>query len=64
MINNGNLIHDNVNIFSIFVGLDGEWKLGGVEYVHPVNSDGVAKLPYLTRYDPPNKRDGRKNEIW
>lgn len=64
LINNGNLIHDNVNIFSIFVGLDGEWKLGGVEYVHPVNSDGVAKLPYLTRYDPPNKRDGRKNEIW
>ena len=64
LINNGNMIHENVNIFSIFVGVDGEWKLGGVEYVHSNDSDVVAKLPYLCRYDAPEGANKKRGEIW
>ncbi|KAJ8941930.1 hypothetical protein NQ318_013263 [Aromia moschata] len=34
--NDGNLRHNNVNIWSVFVNSSGEWKLGGVEYVTSV----------------------------
>ena len=49
----------------MFVGIDGEWKLGGLEYVHPSNNDPVAKIPSLVRYDPPEGvSNKRKQEIW
>jgi len=63
LINNGNLQHENVNMFSIFVGLDGEWKLGGVEYVHTVDTDPVTRQPYLHCYDPPDSK-GKRKEKW
>lgn len=65
LINDGNLLHENVNIYSVFVGLDGEWKLGGVEYVHTANTDSVAKLACLSCYDPPEVKTGNKRkEKW
>lgn len=64
LVNDGNLLHENINIFSIFVGLDGEWKLGGVEFVHTAETDVVAKLPYLSRYDPPEGNTSKKGEKW
>jgi len=64
LINDCKLIHGNVNIFSIFVGIDGEWKLGGLEYVHPSTNDPVSKTPSLSRYDPPEGIASRKQEIW
>ena len=57
-------MHGNVNVFSIFVTIDGEWKLGGVEYVHPVANDPVAKISALTRYDPPEGIASKKQEPW
>uniref|UniRef100_A0A7M5UK70 N-terminal kinase-like protein n=2 Tax=Clytia hemisphaerica TaxID=252671 RepID=A0A7M5UK70_9CNID len=64
LINDGKLVHGNVNVFSIFVTIDGEWKLGGVEYVHPVANDPVAKISALTRYDPPEGIASKKQEPW
>lgn len=60
MNNDGNLKHNNVNIWSVFVNASGEWKLGGVEYVSNVQDNGspVYKvLPSLDVYDPPEKSD-------
>ena len=49
---------------SMFVDIAGEWKLGGVEYIKPVdppaNSEAtpeLTRLPHLQVYDPP---EGRK----
>ena len=49
---------------SVFVDVAGEWKLGGVEYLKPVepapNSEAepdLPRLPVLQVYEPP---EGRK----
>ena len=49
----------------------GEWKLGGVDYMYPATGQDsvppVKILPYLERYDPPEKSDlrrGIKGEKW
>ncbi|XP_031353468.1 N-terminal kinase-like protein isoform X2 [Photinus pyralis] len=61
--NDGNLKHNNVNIWSIYVNTAGEWKLGGVEYVAGAqeNLSNVIKItPSLEIYDPPEKNDPTK----
>lgn len=63
--NDGNLRHNNVNIWSVFVNSSGEWKLGGVEYV-TTNSDSVSVikiLPSLELYDPPEIKDPSKQRL-
>ncbi|XP_017769232.1 PREDICTED: N-terminal kinase-like protein [Nicrophorus vespilloides] len=65
--NDGNLRHNNVNIWSVFVNTSGEWKLGGVEYVATAqdnNSIAIKIIPSLEIYDPPEKNDpGRQRQI-
>ncbi|XP_018327549.1 N-terminal kinase-like protein isoform X2 [Agrilus planipennis] len=60
--NDGNLRHNNVNIWSIFVNTAGEWKLGGVEYVGNTqdNFGSIKIIPSLEIYDPPEKSDPNK----
>lgn len=60
--NDGNLRHNNVNIWSVFVNIPGEWKLGGVEYVSCSQDSGAAIkiIPLLEIYDPPEKNDPSK----
>ncbi|XP_034250810.1 N-terminal kinase-like protein [Thrips palmi] len=65
--NDGNLRHNNVCMWSVFVNAAGEWKLGGVEYVAGT-TDGIGLpikiLPALDKYDPPEKADpGRQRLI-
>lgn len=65
MNNDGNLRHNNVNIWSIYVNSAGEWKLGGVEYVGSAqdNSYSTIKIvPSLEMYDPPEKYDPSKQK--
>lgn len=71
LVNDCNLIHNNVCMSSTFVDQAGEWKLGGVDYMYPAtgaeNLPPVKILPYLERYDPPEKSDlnrGIKGEKW
>jgi len=64
LVNDSNLCHGNINIYSVFVDPAGEWKLGAVEYVHGHGSDPVARLPSLGRYDPPEGKNSRKREKW
>ena len=64
MVNDSNLCHGNINLYSVFVDPAGEWKLGAVEYVHAHGSDPVAKLPSLGRYDPPEGKTPRRRENW
>ena len=60
---------------SVFVDIAGEWKIGGVEYLQPVNQPPNAdpapqleRLPTLQAYDPPEGRKysktNRKLEKW
>ncbi|KAK9873941.1 hypothetical protein WA026_002294 [Henosepilachna vigintioctopunctata] len=61
--NDGNLKHNNVNIWSVFVNMSGEWKLGGVEYVSAAQDNigfPYKILPTLDVYDPPEKTDPSK----
>lgn len=61
--NDGNLRHNNVSAWSVFVNSSGEWKLGGLEYVSNIdgNSAPPIKLPTsLEIYDPPEKNDATK----
>ena len=71
LVNDCNLIHNNVCMSSIFVDQAGEWKLAGVDYMYPaIGQDSVPPvkiLPYLERYDPPEKSElkrGIKGEKW
>lgn len=61
--NDGNLRHNNVNMWSVFVNASGEWKLGGVEYVASIQDSPTIPLkiiPSLEVYDPPEKKDVSK----
>ncbi|XP_078001167.1 N-terminal kinase-like protein [Glandiceps talaboti] len=61
LVNDCQLIHNNVNMSSIYVDKAGEWKLFGVDYVYPADQHPVLKpLPALEKYDPPEKIDPLK----
>lgn len=63
MNNDGSLRHNNVSAWSVFVNASGEWKLGGLEYVTPVDGSAVPPVkvtPALELYDPPEKNDQAK----
>ncbi|XP_073460991.1 N-terminal kinase-like protein isoform X2 [Aquarana catesbeiana] len=68
LVNDGNLIHNNVYMSSVFVDRAGEWKLGGLDYMYPAGSEESApkKGPELEKYNPPEKSDRSKTsrEKW
>ncbi|CAI9544514.1 unnamed protein product [Staurois parvus] len=68
LVNDGNLIHNNVYMSSVFVDRAGEWKLGGLDYMYPAGSEDSAprKGPELEKYNPPEKSDRSKTskEKW
>lgn len=65
MNNDGNLRHNNVNIWSVFVNSSGEWKLGGLEYVGTTQENviPIKIIPVLEIYDPPEKSDSSKHKL-
>ncbi|XP_028038667.1 N-terminal kinase-like protein [Bombyx mandarina] len=63
--NDGNMRHNNVCLYSVFVTLAGEWKLGGFEFLttqghETTNPIPIKILPALEIYDPPEKNDSVK----
>ncbi|XP_055586275.1 N-terminal kinase-like protein isoform X2 [Uranotaenia lowii] len=63
LINDGNLRHNNVSAWSVFVNASGEWKLGGLEYVSSAEQSLAPPVkipPALEIYDPPEKNDAGK----
>ncbi|XP_055524243.1 N-terminal kinase-like protein isoform X2 [Wyeomyia smithii] len=61
--NDGNLRHNNVSAWSVFVNGSGEWKLGGLEYVSSTDLSAAPPIkipPALEIYDPPEKNDSNK----
>lgn len=63
--NDGNVKHNNVCLYSVFVTLAGEWKLGGFEFLTAHGQDTSSPLPIkilpaLEIYDPPEKNDPSK----
>lgn len=65
LTNDGNMRHNNVCLYSVFVTLAGEWKLGGFEFLTSQSQDGsitipIKILPALEIYDPPEKKDQAK----
>lgn len=64
--NDGNLRHNNVSVWSVFVNASGEWKLGGLEYVSNVEGNQMPPVklpPFLEIYDPPEKNDTSKLKL-
>lgn len=59
--NDGNLRHNNVNLWAVFVNEEsGEWKLGGVEYMTAVDTI-YTKLPSnFEVYQPPEIKENAK----
>uniref|UniRef100_A0A182PTR2 N-terminal kinase-like protein n=1 Tax=Anopheles epiroticus TaxID=199890 RepID=A0A182PTR2_9DIPT len=58
--NDGNLRHNNVSVWSVFINTSSEWKLGGLEYVSSAELPVVPPIkipPSLEIYDPPEKND-------
>ncbi|XP_006818698.1 N-terminal kinase-like protein [Saccoglossus kowalevskii] len=61
LVNDCQLIHNNVNMSSIYVDKAGEWKLFGVDYVYPADQFPPFKaLRALEKYDPPEKSDAQR----
>ncbi|KAH8312328.1 hypothetical protein KR044_010226 [Drosophila immigrans] len=61
--NDGNLRHNNVSAWSVFVNASGEWKLGSLEYVAAADGNPMppVKIPVtLEVYDAPEKNDPSK----
>uniref|UniRef100_A0A2M4BCN2 N-terminal kinase-like protein n=1 Tax=Anopheles marajoara TaxID=58244 RepID=A0A2M4BCN2_9DIPT len=61
--NDGNLRHNNVSVWSVFVNTAGEWKLGGLEYVSSADLPAAPPVkipPSLEIYDPPERNDANK----
>ena len=59
--NSGQLVHNAVSIWNVFVTKSGDWKLAGLDFASPVNGEFVCPknlLPALERYWPPiNQRN-------
>ncbi|XP_057337334.1 N-terminal kinase-like protein [Microplitis mediator] len=59
--NDGNLRHNNVNLYSVFVNEEsGEWKLGCVEYMTTVDAPYMLLPHELQSYSPPEVRENSK----
>ena len=63
------LVHRNICLSSVFVDEAGEWKLGGVEFMHPFGDSHVPQKSResLRRYDPPEASKpsaNRRIEKW
>ena len=53
------LAHHNLSVNSVFVNKAGEWKLGGLDYVTPADSDSAPSLRSLKGYlEPPEYTTG------
>ncbi|XP_067328646.1 N-terminal kinase-like protein [Anolis sagrei] len=64
LVNDGHLVHSNVCTSSVFVDRAGEWKLGGLEYMCPAQSEGLTLrkgVPELEKYDPPEMGESDKS---
>ncbi|XP_059574406.1 N-terminal kinase-like protein isoform X4 [Alligator mississippiensis] len=69
LVNDCSLIHGNVCMGAVFVDRAGEWKLGGLDYMHSAQGEGPPPhrtSPDLERYDPPESADSTKGtgEKW
>ncbi|XP_032662625.1 N-terminal kinase-like protein [Odontomachus brunneus] len=59
--NDGNLRHNNVNLWTVFVNEEsGEWKLGGVEYMTAVDTPYNLLPPAFQVYQPPEAKENTK----
>ncbi|XP_014480227.1 PREDICTED: N-terminal kinase-like protein [Dinoponera quadriceps] len=59
--NDGNLRHNNVNLWTVFVNEEsGEWKLGGVEYMTAVDTPYNLLPPTFQVYQPPEAKENAK----
>ena len=56
--NDCKLVHNNVNMSSVYVNKAGDWKLAGFEYSHGVEDQNVPYkvLTTLDCYEPPEKQ--------
>ena len=64
-------MHHNLHLSSVFVDAAGEWKIAGVEFMHPVSDPSPPVRPpdldCLARYAPPEfSKPGaaRRAEKW
>ncbi|XP_014787846.1 N-terminal kinase-like protein isoform X1 [Octopus bimaculoides] len=65
--NDCSFIHNNINLWSVFVDLAGEWKIGGVDYLYSASGQPTVKvLPTLKMYDPPETTGGHvwSTDMW
>jgi len=63
--NDCNLIHNHININSIFITDKENWKIGQLDYVTDSTSVWPTKqFSSLERYDPPEKSRNRSGEKW
>lgn len=61
--NDCQLNHNNINIHSVFVNNSGEWKIGGLEYVCPVEESPPRLEGDLSeKYTPPERLDAAKSK--
>ena len=59
--NDGNLRHNNVNLWTVFVNEEsGEWKLGGVEYMTAVDAVYNTLPATFQAYYPPDAKENVK----
>uniref|UniRef100_A0A8D2LCV1 N-terminal kinase-like protein n=1 Tax=Varanus komodoensis TaxID=61221 RepID=A0A8D2LCV1_VARKO len=69
LVNDCHLIHNNMCASAVFVDRAGEWKLGGLEYMHSAQGDIAVPrkgVPELEKYDAPEITDSSKStgEKW
>lgn len=61
MNNDCQLNHNNINIHSIFVNTSGVWKIGGLEYICPLDEIPPTRHDNLDeKYTPPERLDPTK----